>query len=151
PIAQEGARNITAAIEEEAKSIARRPENHARLKEFVTQWAHEHPIGLPFSARPSIQPLLARIASSQDLGLIEVFGTVTATLSDLSTKLDIYAASLPKTVRWEAELAAVDASRTDTGRLALITLRSANGVLSRADTLLSASGMKELSGAAMSS
>src|SRR5215469_1405363 len=97
PIAQDGARNITAAIEEEAKFIARRPEGHARLKEFVTQWAHEHPIGLPFSARPSIQPLLARIASSQDVGLIEVFGTVTATLSDLSTKLDIYAASLPKT------------------------------------------------------
>jgi len=82
---------------------------------------------------------------------MEAFGSATASLADLSTKLDIYAASLPKSIRWEAELAAIDASRTDTGRLALATLQSANGVLARADTLLSNEGMKELSGAAVSS
>src|SRR5262245_45551675 len=54
PIARDGARTMTAAIEEEARSIARKPEGQARLKEFVTQWAHGHPIDLPFSARPSI-------------------------------------------------------------------------------------------------
>ena len=151
PIAQDGARTITAAIEEEARSIARKPEGHAKAKEFVTQWAHEHPIGLPFSARPSIQPLLARIASSQDLGLVEAFGSVTATVADMSTKLDIYAAALPRSIRWQAELAGIDAARTDTGRLVLATLQSANGVLARTDSLLSASGMKELSGAAVSS
>jgi len=151
PIAQEGARSITAAIEDETRFIVRRPEGFARLKEFVTQWAHEHPTSLPFSTRPSIQPLLAQIASSQQLGVMEAFGSATASLADLSTKLDIYAASLPKSIRWEAELAAIDASRTDTGRLALATLQSANGVLARADTLLSNEGMKELSGAAVSS
>ena len=151
PIAQEGARSITAAIEAETRFIVRRPEGFARLKEFVTQWAHEHPTSLPFSTRPSIQPLLAQIASSQQLGVMEAFGSATASLADLSTKLDIYAASLPKSIRWEAELAAIDASRTDTGRLALATLQSANGVLARADTLLSNEGMKELSGAAVSS
>jgi hypothetical protein len=151
PIVQEGARNITAAIEDQTKFIARRPEGYARLKEFVTQWAHEHPASLPFSTRPSVQPLLARIASSQQLGLIEAFGSVTASVADLNTKLDIYAASLPKSIRWQAELAAIDASRTDTGRLALATLQSANWVLGRADTLLSNQGMKELSGAAVSS
>src|SRR5215470_1815206 len=61
PIAQEGARSITAAIEDEARFIVRRPEGFARLKEFVTQWAHEHPISLPFSTRPSIQALLDQI------------------------------------------------------------------------------------------
>jgi hypothetical protein len=151
PIAQEGARNITAAIEAEARFIVRRPEGYDRLKEFVTEWAHANPISLPFSTRPSIQPLLAQIASSQQLGLMEVFGSVTASVADLNTKLDIYAASLPKSIRWEAELAAIDASRTDTGRLALATLQSANGVLGRANTLLSNEGMKELSGAAVSS
>ena len=151
PIAQEGARSITAAIEDETRFIVRRPEGFARLKEFVTQWAHEHPTSLPFSTRPSIQPLLAQIASSQQLGVMEAFGSATASVADLSTKLDIYAASLPKSIRWEAELAAIDASRTDTGRLALATLQSANGVLARADTLLSNEGMKELSGAAVSS
>ena len=151
PIAQEGARSITAAIEDETRFIVRRPEGFARLKEFVTQWAHEHPTSLPFSTRPSIQPLLAQIASSQQLGVMEAFGSATASLADLSTKLDIYAASLPKSIRWEAELAAIDASRTDTGRLALATLQSANGVLGRANTLLSNEGMKELSGAAVSS
>ena len=151
PIAQEGARSITAAIEDETRFIVRRPEGFARLKEFVTQWAHEHPTSLPFSTRPSIQPLLAQIASSQQLGVMEAFGSATASVADLSTKLDIYAASLPKSIRWEAELAAIDASRTDTGRLALATLQSANGVLGRANTLLSNEGMKELSGAAVSS
>lgn len=151
PIVQDGARTITAAVDEEAKSIARKPEGHARLKEFVTQWAHQHPIGFPFSARPSIQPLLARIASDQEVGLVETFGSVTASVADMSTKLDIYAASLPRSVRWQAELAAIDAARTDTGRLALATLQSANGVLTRADTLLSTAGMKEVSGAAVSS
>ena len=151
PIAQEGARSITAAIEDETRFIVRRPEGFTRLKEFVTHWAHEHPTSLPFSTRPSIQPLLAQIASSQQLGVMEAFGSATASVADLSTKLDIYAASLPKSIRWEAELAAIDASRTDTGRLALATLQSANGVLARADTLLSNEGMKELSGAAVSS
>ena len=151
PIAQEGARSITAAIEAETRFIVRRPEGYTRLKEFVTEWAHGNPISLPFSTRPSIQPLLAQIASSQQLGLMEAFGSVTASVADLNTKLDIYAASLPKSIRWEAELAAIDASRTDTGRLALATLQSANGVLGRANTLLSNEGMKELSGAAVSS
>jgi len=151
PIAQEGARSITAAIEDETRFIVRRPEGFARLKEFVTQWAHEHPISLPFSTRPSIQALLAQIASSQQLGVIEAFGSATASLTDLSAKLDIYAAALPKSIRWEGELAALDASRTDTGRLALATLQSANAVLGRAGTLLSNEGMKELSGAAVSS
>ena len=45
----------------------------------------------------------------------------------MSTKLDIYAASVSKTIRWQAELAALDAARSDTGRLALATLQSANG------------------------
>jgi hypothetical protein len=67
PIAQEGARSITAAIEDGTRFIVRRPEGFERLKGFVTQWAHEHPINLPFSTRPSIQPLLAQIASSQQL------------------------------------------------------------------------------------
>ena len=151
PIALEGARNITAAIEDQTRFIARTPEGFGRLKEFVTQWAHEHPTTVPFSTRPSIQPLLARIASTQQLGLMEAFGSVTASVADLNTKLDIYAASLPKSIRWQAELAALDASRTDTGRLALATLQSANGVLGRADTLLSKEGMKDLSGAAVSS
>ena len=151
PIAQEGARNITTAIEDQTKFVARTPEGYARLKEFVTQWAHEHPASLPFSTRPSIQPLLARIASTQQLGLMEAFGSVTASVADLNSKLDIYAASLPKSIRWQAEVAAIDASRTDTGRLVLATLQSANGVLGRADTLLSNQGMKELSGAAVSS
>src|SRR5215468_5555434 len=101
PVAQDGARAITAAIDEEARSIARKPEGHARLKEFVTQWAHQHPSGFPFSARPSIQPLLARIASDQELGLVESFGSVTATVADMSTKLDIYTASLPRSIRWQ--------------------------------------------------
>lgn len=151
PIAQEGARSITAAIEDETRFIVRRPEGFARLKEFVTEWAHEHPISLPFSTRPSIQALLAQIASSQNLGLVEVFGATTASLADLSTKLDIYAAALPKSIRWEGEVAAIDASGTDTGRLALATLQSANAVLGRAGTLLSNEGMKELSGATVSS
>jgi hypothetical protein len=151
PIAQEGARAVTSAMDREARSVARKPEGYAKLRDFVTGWAHENPISIPFSTRPSIQPLLARIASNQEVGMVEAFGNVTASVEDLSTKLDIYAAFIPKSARWQAELAALDAARTDTGRLALATLQSAHGFFSQADTLLSAEGVKQLSGVAASS
>jgi hypothetical protein len=151
PIVQEGARAVRSAIDVESQAIARKPEGHAKARDFVTGWAHEHPITLPFSARPTIQPLLARMASSKELGLVEAFGGATASFEDFNTRVDIYAAFAPKSARWQAELAALDAARSDTGRLALAALQSAQGVLSRADSLLSADGVKQLSGAAVTS
>jgi hypothetical protein len=151
PIAQDGARSIRLAVDEASRAIARKPEGYAKLREFVTNWAHENPINLPFSTRPSIQPLLARIASREELGAMETLGSAQASFDDFNTKIDVYAASVPKMTLWQVELAALDGARTDTGRLAIATLQSAHGVLARADTLLSSAGLKQLSGAAVSS
>ena len=144
PIARQGADSIRQTIDDESRAIVRRPERYAELREFVTRWAHDNPISLPFSTRPSIQPLLAQIASKQELGLAESLGSVTASVADLSTKLDIHVASLPKSLRWQAELATLDAATTDTGR-------QTRAVLERADALLSQKGVKELSDLALTS
>jgi hypothetical protein len=145
PIAADAAHTIRAEVERASTRAARRSEGAARMKELVEAWAHEHPIQGIFATRPTAEPLLAKIASQQDVGLVEALGKATSTLDDLSVRVDLYAAQIPKTTIWEVELATLEGvTETDTGRLMLATLQSASGIIGRVDSLLGGTPGKEL-------
>ncbi len=144
PVAAEGAHAVREAVEKAATRTARRSEGAQKMKELIEAWAHAHPIEGTFATRPTAEPVLARIGSSEDVGLVEAFGQVTSSLDDLTTKVDLYAASLPKAATWQVELAMLDVTQSDTGKLLLATLQSAHGVLGRTDALLGGTTGHEL-------
>jgi hypothetical protein len=136
PIAADGARAIRETVETTATRVAKTAEGAAKVKELVETWAHAHPIQGTFASRPTAEVLLASLASREDTGLVEAFGQVTSSLDDLSIKVDLYAASVPRIATWEVELALLEGTETDTGKLLLATLQSAHGILGRVDGLL---------------
>src|SRR5262249_27423336 len=85
PFAESAAQTIRGEAEGTATRGARRWEGAAKMKELVEAWAHEHPIQGLFPPRPTAEPLLAKLASDQDVGLVEAVGQATSTLDDLST------------------------------------------------------------------
>ena len=134
--AADGAREIREEVQAAATRAARRSDGAKRMQERVESWAHAHPIEGTLATRPTAELLLAKMASDEDTGLVEAFGQVTSTLDDLNIKMDLYAASLPKTATWQAELAMLDGMETDNGKLMLATLQSFHGVFSKVDAML---------------
>jgi len=145
PIAVEGAQRIRLDIEGQALDLSRDPNaTRARLQKLA-EWAREHPIDGRFTNRPSVRPILARLTSTEELGTSDVLSGLTGSLADFGSRVDAYAVTLPKVIRWQAELAAVEFSEADTGQLALASLRTSSRLLARLDDLLSDEGMDRLS------
>jgi hypothetical protein len=134
--AADGAREIREEVQTAAVRAAKTPDGARRMQEMVESWAHAHPIEGTFATRPTPELLLAKMASQQDTGLVEAFGQATSTLDDLSIKMDLYVAALPKSASWEVELAMLDGMESDNGKLMLASLQSFHGVFSKVDAML---------------
>jgi hypothetical protein len=144
PIALEATQRIRAQVEAAAKASAINPEGFDRARATVERWAREHPIVGPISSRPSILPELVRMAAGGvDTTVFQVMADIPASLADLSTKMDIYAAYLPKAARWQAELVAEDLSSRAEMQRVLATLASVEKLTERANAMLSPAGLRE--------
>jgi hypothetical protein len=76
----------------------------------VHQWAAEHPLTGPLVTRESTAPLLAAsVSDSAGGGLLKKAAGLLEDTRDITARVDIYAASLPRQARWQAELVASDA------------------------------------------
>jgi len=144
PLALEAARKIRLQIEAAAKDTARTPEGFERAKAVLEKWARAHPIVGSLSSRPSILPDLARMAAGGlDISVFQVMANLPSTVADLATRMDIYAAYLPKAARWHMELAAGDlADRTDAQRV-LATIESVEKLTERSNALLSPAALRD--------
>jgi len=151
PILLDGAKQIRREVERHAQFAAKDPVEARAEWEKVASWAHENPIDENMSNRPSLHTILAKMASNQDVGMVEAFSGISANVGDLATRIDVYAWSLPKVARWQAELAAIELTSVDPGKLAVATLQRANGLLTRVDGLTSPEAVQGLSAAATSS
>lgn len=78
---------------------------HAR----VHQWAAEHPLTGPLVTRESTAPLLASVTAASGGGLLRKAAGLVEDTRDITARMDIYVASLPRQARWQAELVAADA------------------------------------------
>jgi hypothetical protein len=144
PIALDAAHRIRMQIEAAARTTARTTEGFDRTKVAVERWAREHPVVGPISSRPSILPELTRMAAGGlDVSVFQVVADLPASIADLATRMDIYAAYLPKSARWQAELMAGDlADRAEMQRM-LATLASVEKLTERTNALLSPAGMRQ--------
>jgi hypothetical protein len=143
PLAVDAARQIRVQIEAAAKATAKTPEGFERAKATLERWARAHPIVGTLSSRPSILTYLADLsAGGLDVSVFQVMANIPSTIADLATRMDIYAAYLPKAARWHMELAAGDlADRTDAQRV-LATLESVQKLTERSNALLSPAGLR---------
>ena len=151
PFIAEGARRVRREVEEHALAVVKdRASAQSRWNKIAT-WAHENPIDENMSTRPSLHSVLATIAANQDVGMSDAFAGITANVADLATRVDVYAWTLPKVARWQAELAGIEMTSVDPGKLAVATLQRANVLLTRLDGLISPGGVSQLSAAAATS
>jgi len=144
PIAFEATRRIRTQIEAAAKATAETGAGFDRAKVAMERWAREHPIAGPISSRPSILPELTRMAAGGlDVSVFQVVAGLPASVADLATRMDIYAAYLPKSARWQAELMAEDLSSRAEMQRVLATLASVEKLTERTNALLSPAGLRE--------
>ena len=69
----------------------------------VHAWARDNPIVDSVAARPSTTALLSRLTAQAGIGALASAGQLLETTQDLTARLDLQTAFLPKQGRWQAE------------------------------------------------
>ena len=139
-IALDAAKRARAQVETALKAVAKSSDGFERAKAFAEKWASAHPItGLLLSSRPSVLVDLAQMAAKgdQDVSVFQVVGDLPATVDDIATRLDIYAAYLPKAGRWQAELLVDELSDRTEGQRVLATFLAVQQMADRINQLVS--------------
>ena len=140
----EGARKTRADIAEQMRAVAVRPEAFERVMQRLDTWARAHPIpGASLFSRPSVVPLLTRLAGPDEQNVFGVVGDIEGSVADLGTRLDIYTAYVPRASRWQAELLAGDLAAQEEARVTVSALTSLEKVTQRIDTLVSPESIDE--------
>jgi len=78
------------------------------VRQSVAEWVADHTIDDVTMVRNSTRDLSAKMASEAGSGAGAAIGGITDTVSDLSDRLTIYAASLPSQARWQAQMLVYD-------------------------------------------
>jgi hypothetical protein len=72
--------------------------------EKVLAWAQSHPITGSISGRASAEMVYARELAEKDMDAFAAAGAAVEGLNDLTLRIDLYSAFLPKAARWQVEL-----------------------------------------------
>lgn len=75
------------------------------LSGLVHKWATEHPLTGPVLMRESTAPLLASFTDRSGVGLLGATANLVQDTQDIINRVDLYAGSLPRQARWQAEIA----------------------------------------------
>jgi hypothetical protein len=101
-IAVESSRRLENSIFEIVKkSMAE--DNLSRVKELIYAWAADNPIENHYFVRRATTELYADPLVSGKQNIRSVFGSISQSVEDISTQLNVYYESLPKMLRWQAE------------------------------------------------
>jgi hypothetical protein len=136
PLASAAMAQIVAVTEATALSLAASPEAFARRKASVERFAAAHPIESGIATRESAMLELARLTEADGAGAFAAVGEATETLSDITLRLNAYAALLPKVARWQAELAVEGVTGRDSLEPTLEGLDAVGEAARRANELL---------------
>ncbi|MBL0694782.1 chemotaxis protein [Comamonas sp. JC664] len=110
-------------------------EDISRERALVHAWAAAHPLTGPLTARESTASLLATVSTRSGVSPLGAAAVLLEDARDLTTRLDLYAASLPRQARWQAELAANDAADLPALGAALAELKRAVDLLGHFDAM----------------
>jgi len=80
----------------------------AKAKKLIDDWVEENPIDDVVMVRKSTRSLSAKWATDTGRGAGAVIGGLNDTVSDLADRLTIYAASVPRQARWQAQMLVYD-------------------------------------------
>ena len=94
-------------------------EDTSRTRAQVHRWADVHPIQGSVAARTSTTEMLSHLTAQAGLGALGTAGQLMETTQDLSARLDLQTAFLPKQARWQAESFVLDAMTDPVYRSAL--------------------------------
>ncbi len=134
---------VQAEMDATSRSVAKSPQGYERGKALVESWAAAHPITGPLATRPSILNHLAEMAAQgSDISVFAAVGNISASVSDIATRLDIYAAYLPKAGRWQAELLTDELSHREDAQQVLATFQSVKQMMERTNQLVSPEALK---------
>ncbi|WP_375760738.1 chemotaxis protein [Corallococcus exercitus] len=106
-------------------------EDVTQTRDRVHAWAAEHPLTGPLVTRESTTALLASLTDVAGGGLRSTAAGLIEDTRDLTARVDLYATSLPRQARWQAELVATDAMRAPTVQAALAELGRTVDLLDR--------------------
>ncbi|MCY1045115.1 chemotaxis protein [Corallococcus sp. bb12-1] len=109
--ARESLEDMEAQLEDEWREITG-SEDVTRARDIVHGWAAEHPLTGPLVTRQSTAPLLASVTEASGGGLRSTAAGLIEDTRDLTSRVDLYATSLPRQARWQAELVVDDAMRS---------------------------------------
>ncbi|MFP2912335.1 chemotaxis protein, partial [Pyxidicoccus sp. 3LFB2] len=105
--AQDGLRQVEAELEAQWKELAGQ-DDLSETRARVHQWAAEHPLQGRAYARHSTVPLMASLTNSARIRPLGAAASLLEDTRDLTARVDLYAGSLPRQARWQAQLAAVE-------------------------------------------
>jgi hypothetical protein len=76
----------------------------AATRRAVQDWARENPMTRGFRSRPSATVDLAHFMGESNQGLLRTAAALRENVDDLTSRIDVYVAFLPKQARWQTEL-----------------------------------------------
>ncbi|MFY2557521.1 chemotaxis protein [Corallococcus terminator] len=103
-------REQEAEVEALWKDVSGR-EDTSPAHRLVHEWAAKNPLVGSLVARVSTVGLLADVTSQSGLGALGTAGVLVEDVRDLTARVDLYAASLPRQARWQVESMAQEALR----------------------------------------
>ena len=112
---------LESEVEAEWRVVTGR-EDVTQPRDRVHAWAAENPLTGPLVTRRSTTGLLSSLTDVSGGGLRSTAAGLVEDTRDLTARVDLYATSLPRQVRWQAELVAADAVNAPTVRSALAEL-----------------------------
>ncbi|RKH49975.1 chemotaxis protein [Corallococcus sp. AB050B] len=121
---------LESEVEAEWRVVTGR-EDVTRTRDRVHAWAAENPLTGPLVTRRSTTGLLSSLTDVSGGGLRSTAAGLAEDTRDLTARVDLYATSLPRQARWQAELVATDALRAPTVQAALAELGRTVDLLDR--------------------
>jgi hypothetical protein len=82
--------------------------NMSADRKRIQDWAAGHPLQVSVAARESTASLLASMTAHNDISLLAAAGKIVSDTADLSARLDLESAWLPKQMRWQGEYLALE-------------------------------------------
>lgn len=106
-------------------------EDVSEARKLVHAWAAEHPLTGPLVTRESTVPLLATVTYISRMSPLRAAAALMEDTRDIVARVDLYAASLPRQARWQAELLLAEAATAPPLQAVVGELDRTVGILDR--------------------
>jgi hypothetical protein len=79
-----------------------------KVRASLQRWVESHPVRLTFGTRESVEPFLATLAPTEELGAMALAGRMGEDLEGIIDRMDFLPVMVPLQATWQAELVYLD-------------------------------------------